>query len=485
MEIQYTTPEKQGVSSRAILRLLRKWKQHQLPMHSMIMARHGKVIAEVYYAPFDKNTLHRMYSETKSFVSLAIGLLMSEGRIRPEDKICDYFPDYLPENPHPWLKEMTIENMLMMETCFDKTVYRKDDDEQNWVKAFFQARPTHRPGTVFQYDTSGTQTLCGLVERLTGMDPLSYLKEKVLNQIGFSEESYLMRRPDGMAMGGSGMMALPMDLMRVGLLLMNEGKDPAHYGEKDAKQLYPEDYLKRALSARTSTIGNSYSEEGYGYQFWMMPEGGFKLFGMGSQDTFCFKNTDLVVVVTADTQAIPNGSDMIYNDIVTEIAETLCEEELAPDPEAFRQLREESCRQGLPVLADRAENNCMKEINGVDFDLLPNEQGFSRMKLVFEEDQKGYLEYEKKDGVKRLRFGRGRLEEDRFPDYNWKTLTCGAWYGPDTFYLRAWVVDEGVSSVHFKFGFLPDGGLTVWMKKTEEVVMNEFQGVLNGQKTER
>ena len=54
MEIQYTTPEKQGVSSRAILRLLRKWKQHQLPMHSMIMARHGKVIAEVYYAPFER-----------------------------------------------------------------------------------------------------------------------------------------------------------------------------------------------------------------------------------------------------------------------------------------------------------------------------------------------------------------------------------------------------------------------------------------------
>ena len=131
---------------------------------------------------------------------------------------------------------------------------------------------------------------------------------------------------------------------------------------------------------------------------------------------------------------------------------------------------------------DQTEKTCEEEINGIDFEMLPNDQGFLRMKLVFEEDNKGYLEYEREDGVKRLSFGRNRLEEDVFPDYNWRTLSGGAWYRKDTFYLRAWVIDEGVSSVHFKFAFLPDGGLTVLMKKTEEIVMNEFRGILNGRR---
>lgn len=459
---------------------MEKWRQHQLPMHSMIMARHGKVVAEVYYAPFDKDTLHRMYSETKSFISLAVGLLISDGTVRLDDPICEYFQDYLPGAVHPWMAEMTIENLLKMETCFDMTTYTKDSLSQNWTRAFFQSEPTHRPGTVFQYDTSATQTLSSLVERLTGKDPLTFLKDRVLREIGVSEKSYLMRRPDGSAMGGSGMMALPMDMMRVALLLMNQGKDPDQYGEADARQLYPAEYLGRALTFQTSTIQNSYTEAGYGYQFWMMPDGGFKLFGMGSQDTFCFTNQDLAVTVTADTQGIPNGSDMIYNDIVTEILETLSDEPLEPDPDGQARLQvwKETC--SLPVVSNRTEEHLQGEVNGADYYLYRNPAGFLRMKLVFGKDNTGYLEYENKKGIHRLKFGVGCLIKDEFPEYHWNTVTSGGWCEKDVFYLRAWVIDEGTSAVHLKFAFLPDGGLTVLMRKTEEIVMKEFRGILNG-----
>ena len=87
-------------------------EKRRVPLHSVLIAQHGKLIFEKYYAPYCRNKLQRMFSVTKSFTSLAIGLLEQEGKISLQDHICDYFPEYLPGVVHPWLAEMTIENML-------------------------------------------------------------------------------------------------------------------------------------------------------------------------------------------------------------------------------------------------------------------------------------------------------------------------------------------------------------------------------------
>ena len=94
--MKISTPEAQGVPSKALERFVDKLKEQKLPVHSILMARHGHMIMEAYYQPYDKEKLHRMFSETKSYTSLGIGLLVSDGVIRLEDKICQYFPEYLP-----------------------------------------------------------------------------------------------------------------------------------------------------------------------------------------------------------------------------------------------------------------------------------------------------------------------------------------------------------------------------------------------------
>jgi CubicO group peptidase (beta-lactamase class C family) len=85
-------PEEEGVSSRALIRLLEKLEFHNIPMHSLLIARHGSLVLEAYYKPYERNTLHRMFSETKSFTSLAIGLLEADGKISLNDRICSFFP---------------------------------------------------------------------------------------------------------------------------------------------------------------------------------------------------------------------------------------------------------------------------------------------------------------------------------------------------------------------------------------------------------
>ena len=159
---------------------VKELEKRRIPLHSVLVAQHDELLLEKYYAPYDRNKLQRMFSVTKSFTALAVGLLEQEGRITLQDPICKYFPEYLPGVVHPWLAELTIEDMLKMQTCHTKTTYNKTSTTENWVRSFFQTEPTHRPGTLFMYDTSSPHVLCAMVEKITGQKMLAYLKDKLL-----------------------------------------------------------------------------------------------------------------------------------------------------------------------------------------------------------------------------------------------------------------------------------------------------------------
>ncbi len=476
--MKISTPEAQGISSKALERFVDKLKEQKIPVHSILMARHGHMIMEAYYQPYDKEKLHRMFSETKSYTSLGIGLLVSDGVIRLEDKICQYFPEYLPGEVHPWLEEMTIKDMLRMETCHNMTTYKKTSTTENWVRSFFQTVPTHRPGQIFMYDTSASHTLCALVEKLTGQKLLDFLKDRILRQIGFSEESYIMEDPFGVSMGGTGLMAKPTDMLKVGLMLLNGGKDLDDYGKEDGRQVYPKEYLDQALKFQTSTIMSSLRDWGYGFQFWKMPDNGFAMIGMGSQDTMCFPEQDMVITMTSDTQGIPNGSDMILNLIRTEIFEQLSDQPLPELGETEQKLWKEKLEKlELPVLEDWGGENVSQMVNGKDYKFYVNKEGFYRMRLSFETDQTGVLEYENESGNHQIPFGMGNHQIGMFPEYDQLCASSGAWCSKDTFYVCCQLIDESVAAVHFKLVFAENGTMTILMKKTEETKFNEFQGV--------
>ena len=476
--MKISTPEAQGISSKALERFVDKLKEQKIPVHSILMARHGHMIMEAYYQPYDKEKLHRMFSETKSYTSLGIGLLVSDGVIRLEDKICQYFPEYLPGEVHPWLEEMTIKDMLRMETCHNMTTYEKTSTTENWVRSFFQTVPTHRPGQIFMYDTSASHTLCALVEKLTGQKLLDFLKDRILRQIGFSEESYIMEDPFGVSMGGTGLMAKPTDMLKVGLMLLNGGKDPDDYGKEDGRQVYPKEYLDQALKFQTSTIMSSLRDWGYGFQFWKMPDNGFAMIGMGSQDTMCFPEQDMVITMTSDTQGIPNGSAMILNLIRTEIFEQLSDQPLPELGETEQKLWKEKLEKlELPVLEDWGGENVSQLVNGKDYKFYVNQEGFYRMRLSFETDQTGVLEYENESGNHQIPFGMGNHQIGMFPEYDQLCASSGAWCSKDTFYVCCQLIDESVAAVHFKLVFAENGTMTIFMKKTEETKFNEFQGV--------
>lgn len=151
-------------------------KRESVCMHGFILDVQGEVKATAYYPPFVEGKAHRMYSVSKSMTALAIGLLLDEGKISLDDRIADYFRDFLPEKPDARLMRLKIRDMLRMATCYRATVYRETDDD--WTKPFFTAASTHEPGTVFHYDTGCSQVLAALVARLTGQQVMDYLTER-------------------------------------------------------------------------------------------------------------------------------------------------------------------------------------------------------------------------------------------------------------------------------------------------------------------
>lgn len=360
-------PEEKGLSSCCIMNTLKEIDQKGISMHSFLIWKDGNLITEGYYAPIRQTDLHRMFSVTKSFVSIAIGLLQEEGRLSINDPIVKFFPKYVPDPKlaHPWLRQMTIRDMLSMRSCHATTTYDKFSSKTDWVESFFTVPPTHKPGTVFHYDTSSTHTLCALVEKMTGMKLLDYLRSKVLDNIGFSKKAYCLTDGFGVSMGGSGLMATSRDLMLFALLILNEGK-------LGGKQYVPADYIKEATSFQTATCVTGpvpAESQGYGYQFWIGEHDTIICYGMGGQLAILLPKFNTAIITTADTQGYQGGNQVIYDAIFRHILPEL-EKKKAPWSPTGKEKAE--YKDFIKNLCIHPLNNTFSKVNDINGTFLAN-----------------------------------------------------------------------------------------------------------------
>ena len=268
-------PEEVGIPSSCIKNLLLTLDEKEIPMHSFLIMKDDKLVFEKYYAPYKKDTLHRMFSISKSFSAIGISLLQAEGKISIDDPIVKYFPEYTSDSTHPWIKMTTIRNMLMMRTCHAACTY-KVNMTSDWVESFFTVAPTHKPGTVFHYDTSAAHVLCALVEKLSGMELLEYLKDRAFKHLDFSKDSYMIKDPFGVSMGGSGLMATPMDILKVLYLLDKKGTVICSDGQ--VRALLDPSFVLSATGNLSDTVMTAPilgESQGYGMQIWQNEMGGF------------------------------------------------------------------------------------------------------------------------------------------------------------------------------------------------------------------
>ena len=478
-----TTPAQCGVKQADIQAMLNRFEKRGINMHSILMARGGKLFWEQYWAPFDAQTPHRMYSVTKSFVSIAVGCLWADGKLSLEEPIIRFFPDKLPNEVHPWLAQQTIRDMLMMSTCFAGGNWFIPEVTDR-LKYYFARKPVRPAGTIFDYDSTGSYVLGCLVERVSGKGLMEYLREKALDRIGGFENACMLETPDGTPWGDSALLATPRALMNFATLVMRGGK-------WEDEQLLNAEYVAAATAKQTdnSVEGRiAYNRYGYGYQFWMA-EQGFSFNGMGGQFAICVPEKDFVFVCTGDNQLNDDQNNPIIFDTVFDCIVNRLSDEPLSEEEALSQKN-----LMLPIARGDATSPFSNEINGVWFECAENPMGISRFRLDFAADS-GVFTYFNAQGEKKLPFGlkqnafgffpqygysdqRGNVHE--ITDFRYRCAASAGWIEEKKLQLKVQIIDRYFGNLVITFGFRDKDTVGVHMAKRAEDFLNEYNGWMGG-----
>ena len=275
-----------------------------------MVVRHGSVVAEGWWAPYAAGQPHLLYSLTKSFTSIAVGLAVADGVLSLEDRVVDVLPDHVGGDVSDRARRVTVHHLLSMTSG-----HIADSLEEAWqlepgdlVRGFLRVSFTAPEGTLHTYDNATTFVLARMVERVTHRSLPDYLDERLFRPMGI-EEAEWDRVSSGLAFGFHGLHLTTESVAAFGELLLRGGR----WGEQ---QLVPRDYVE--LATRSHTASRHYAEgadgmdfqSGYGYQIWMSRHG-FHGSGAYGQHCIVIPSHDLVVVVTSAQREVQQAQDVL------------------------------------------------------------------------------------------------------------------------------------------------------------------------------
>ena len=485
-------PEKMGLRSAYIKKYIEQLENARLITHNIIIARSGEIIYENYVKPFNKDFLHRMYSVTKSFVSLAIGFLEQDGLVDLDDPISKYFPNELKNQEDENMKNQTIRHMLMMSTAKPERYWFGAKCEDR-VRFYFEndlaaSRPS---GTVWAYDSTGSFVLGALVERITKKPMLDYLREKCLDKIGFSKEAYMLKCPGGHSWGDSALLCTPRDLLKTAMFCMNGGK-------WDGEQLLNEDYIKKATSKQIDNNpfgGCSFKTFGYGYQFWRTYEDSYFLNGMGDQLAVCVPHKDMILIYNGDNQGNATSRETIVKNFFEIIVANTEDISVPTVSEEVESLNTYSKSLKLFAASGEKYKKIQNEIDNITYIMDKNPMGIKKMKISFYGDG-GTLYYTNEQGDKELSFKMCENNFQSFPQEGYsdkvgtqkghRLYNCAvsaAWVSDFQLFIKVQIIDTYFGILNINLGF-NDGKIGVHMSKVAEDFLLEYEGLACGNKAE-
>ncbi len=296
MPLPRSTPEAEGISSQAVREYVAATDKINT-VHSFMIVRHGRVIAEAWWKPEAADKPHVLNSLTKSFNSTAVGLAIESGKLSLDDPVLKFFPGDAPAEISENLKAMKVRDLLTM-TC-GHDIEPKSAVGGPSVKQFLAHPVVHKPGTHFQYNSMGSYTLSAIVTKVTGQTSLEFLKPRLFEPLGI-ENPIWPSSLEGYSLGGGGLKLCTEDIAKFGLLYLQKGK-------WNGKQLIPAKWVEQATSKQVPNDLESHSkigidwQQGYGFQFWRCTHNAFRGDGAGGQLCVVIPEKDVVVAITADT----------------------------------------------------------------------------------------------------------------------------------------------------------------------------------------
>ena len=284
-------PEEAGVPSAVIADFLDKLqKDDALNMHTVLIGRRGRILCEAPFGMQDPRAPKYLFSASKSFVSLAVGILCGEGKLSLEEKVTDLFPEEAGALSRLLRRPMTVRHLLTM-TAGSLFNEAESMAEREWVRTFLNAAAYGELGKTFYYNSLNTYVLAAAVVRRSGESLTEYLTKRLFAPLGITD-LYWEKSPEGIEKGGWGLYLRAEDLFKVGELLQNGGV-------LDGRALIPASYLREALSEQVKAP-ESYGDFNYAYQIWTgRKKDSFLFNGMLGQNLYCNTANGVTVVFFA------------------------------------------------------------------------------------------------------------------------------------------------------------------------------------------
>lgn len=400
-----STPEAEGVSSEGILDFIYAADTSKHEFHSLMLVRNGKVIAESWWDPYRADLKHTMYSISKSFTSTAVGFAVSEGLISVNDSVISFFDEALPDTITPYLRELTIRDLLTMSVghAEDPTAMVRTGGN-NWAETFFSLPIVNEPGTKFLYNSLATYMTSAIVQKVTGQKVIDYLQPRLFEPLGIQGIDWEVS-PAGINTGGWGLRVKTEDMAKLGLLYLNKGR-------WDGKQILPESWVEEATSAHIQQAPDASKEQiassdwlqGYGYQFWRTRHNAFRADGAYGQFIVVLPDLDAVLVLTAEAPDMQGEINIAWEHLL----HAFHDEPLPVNQNAHEALQNK-LKSLLLSLPNEGSSPLEGHISGQTFMLYENDLSLQSVAFVFDENNLELI-FKAKTAIHQIDFGSGEWE---------------------------------------------------------------------------
>ena len=460
-DLAFVSPESVGIKSENVLEFIRLLEYHKINFHSLMIVKDGKIITEGYIKPFNENHKHRIYSSSKTVVALAMGLLVTQGKVKVTDSIVDYLGKYVDSELHPWKKQTTIEDCLKM-ALGSVGNNNPPKNPNDWIYNVINDSKFYQPsGTIFNY-SSGAEISAAIIKEVTGKEFLDYLRP-VFDKIGVSTDIWCVKNAENISWGGSGVIITLRDFAKIGELVLNKG-------EYNGEQLIDREYMEKLTSKQINNfIANNYTplrSGGYGYLTWIT-DNATCFRGMGLQQCYCFHDKNLMLVTQGDTQSGFDTHDNVLYDLFKYFIYDKVGTPTA-DGKAYIELKEK-LKNLTPPTYGLAHVPFEKQLNGKTYAVYgDNNMKWKYFRFDFSGDE-GTFTYENARGKKQIKFGLGKNVYGTFPETHYydvkrdepsnREQECYAvaeWMEDKKIMLRVYMIDSNLGNAFMQFGFKED-----------------------------
>jgi CubicO group peptidase (beta-lactamase class C family) len=295
-----STPEVEGMDSKELAKLADWGTTHSFD--SLLVVRHGKIVAEVYYAPYNAGIPHAVWSVTKSVIGALAAIAWKDGLLdSPSHRVLDFFDRGSIANLDDRKEAITVQNLLDMTSGIEwtqplvgaiPTSLIEMQRSPDWVKFILDRPMSSAPRETFDYSDGNAQLLSAIITKLTGMSALDYAKAKLFGPLGINDV-FWRHDPQGISIGGDELYLQPRDMAKIGYLYLRNG---AWEGE----QLLPVAWIDKVSHATVDMHNRWEPDLRYSNFFWALPNKHVYIAtGFNGQMVMVFPDLDIVAVTTA------------------------------------------------------------------------------------------------------------------------------------------------------------------------------------------